>query len=188
MCSCKARAWGLSSNKWTYPIFNDVCAEEAVGWKITAGSMSKETKVECYGAPPATTQAPVTAGPTRPPVTAGPVQPTVGPTNPPPPQPQFGAQVQGGGMDITGISRNNDFWSFSPKPGPDMDISHSAKKKFPIMIMFDNLTPDEKEIVKKPWIYYFKEYASETNGDLSCMVDRFEDYPVDAPIDAPIHA
>ena len=66
-------------------------------------------------------------------------------------------------------------YTFSPLKGPDMDIAALKGKKYPLMVIFENLTAEDKELVKKPTILYYKTWFE--SGDLSCYVDRFEDYP-----------
>ena len=67
-------------------------------------------------------------------------------------------------------------YTFSPIKGPDMDIGALKGKKYNLMVIFENLSAEDKELVKNPTILYYKTWAE--GGDLSCYVDRYDEYPI----------
>ena len=87
-----------------------------------------------------------------------------------------GVIARAGGLETTGISKNKDMFTFSPKKGPDMDIGQFKGKKYPLMVIFENLSDADKELVKNPTILYYKTWME--GADLSCYVDRYEDFPI----------
>ena len=112
---------------------------------------------QCDQTPPTTTSPPTTV----PPTTAE-------------PEPE-GISVKAGNMDLTGVSRDNRLWTFTPNT-EKLDIENLQKSKIYLMAYFDNLTPEDIEKAKGAALLYFK-YPMPDN-DASCLLDRFEDHPL----------
>ena len=117
---------------------------------------------KCDLLPPTTTQPPTTKPPTTQPPTT------------PEPEPES-ILVRAGNMDLTGVSRDNRLWTFTPNT-EKLDVENLEKSKVYLMAYFDNLTPEDIETAKGAALLYFR-YPMPDN-DASCLLDRFEDYPL----------
>ena len=117
---------------------------------------------KCDLAPPTTTSPPTTVPPT-----------TVRPTTVRP-EPE-GISVKAGNMDLTGVSRDNRLWTFTPNT-EKLAVENLEKSKIYLMAYFDNLTPDDIEKAKNAALLYFR-YPMPDN-DASCLLDRFDDNPL----------
>ena len=98
-------------------------------------------------------------------------------------------RVFGGNMDLTGVSDYGRIWTFVP----NTDLLHAENLDTSkgecmlnlrisvnllilvwLMAYFQNLTPEDIENAKNAALLYFKQ----PNYDASCLVDRFEWYPL----------
>jgi len=50
----------------------------------------------------------------------------------------------------------------------------SSFKKVPVFITFDNVDLEDQVLLEEATLYYFKNLS----GDVSCLVDRFDCYPI----------
>ena len=78
-------------------------------------------------------------------------------------------------MDLTAVSRNNRIFTFTPNTNA-LAIENLEASKVWLVAYFENLTPEDIAKAKNAALLYFK-YPMPEN-DASCLVDRFEDFPL----------
>jgi len=81
--------------------------------------------------------------------------------------------VFGGNMDNTAVSEYGRIWTFVPNTEL-LEAENLESNKVWLMAYFQNLTPEDIQNAKNAALLYFKQ----TNWDASCLVDRFEWYPL----------
>lgn len=81
--------------------------------------------------------------------------------------------VFGGNMENTGVSDYGRIWTFVPNTEL-LNAENLESSKVWLMAYFQNLTPEDIQNAKNAALLYFKE----PNYDASCLVDRFEWYPL----------
>jgi len=87
-------------------------------------------------------------------------------------------EIRGGGLNLTGISRNLEFFTFTPGENDSTwDLSTLAHdESLELIIFFENVDQSDIEIIKLTKVYYFKHFIL----DGSCVVDRFSDFPLNS--------
>jgi len=76
-------------------------------------------------------------------------------------------------LELIQTSNNGRMFSFDVRPtAPQFDTS--LFKKIPIFITFQNVLGDDQELIENATLHYFKKLS----GDVSCLVDRFDCYPL----------
>ena len=84
--------------------------------------------------------------------------------------------VGAGNLDLTGVSKNNRIWTFSPN-WDGLDVSNWNKNpKINLLAYFENLDPACIEKAKKASLLFFRYPMPDKSA--SCLVDRFEHYPL----------
>ena len=76
-------------------------------------------------------------------------------------------------MEVVSVSNDGRLFSFDVLPSsPYFDASKF--KKVPVILTFDNVGEEDQTLLEEATLYYFKNLS----GDVSCIVDRFDCYPI----------
>ena len=79
-------------------------------------------------------------------------------------------------LTLQTVSRNNRIWTFTPNYD-GLDVSNWSKnQKINLLAYFENLAPECIEKAKKAALLFFRYKMPQDSA--SCLVDRFDDYPL----------
>lgn len=84
--------------------------------------------------------------------------------------------IRSGGMKLSAVSKHMELFTFTPLPSnPLWDLSGIPQDdSIELIFYFDNVELSDLQIIETSTVYYFKYYVS----DVSCLLDRFDDYPL----------
>ena len=85
--------------------------------------------------------------------------------------------VHSGNMDLTDVSKHGRIWTFTPNHD-SLDVNEwSGNKKVYLIAYFENMTASDIKKAKKASLLFFR--YKMPNDSASCLVDRFDDYPLE---------
>lgn len=84
--------------------------------------------------------------------------------------------VHSGNMDLTDVSTNGRIWTFTPNHDSLDTSKWSGNKKIYLIAYFDNMDSADIEKAKKAALLFFRYPMPDDSA--SCLVDRFDDYPL----------
>ena len=84
--------------------------------------------------------------------------------------------VHSGNMDLTDVSKEGRIWTFTPNHD-SLDVSNWDKNtKIFLITYFDNMNSADISKAKKAALLFFRYPMPDDSA--SCLVDRFDDYPL----------